>query len=167
MKGALAKGDALAAGLAKHSRTAFEVHKAYQKGIVIAEGISSISAAYKHGTLWGGPLAGAAQAAIAAAFVAAQLAEINATSFGGGGSGSVGGGGVPSMQTPTAASREVPATAQAAPQKQDINLTISGLATLRAGDLIDSTLVRDKLIPEIISGIKDGVAGANINLVYS
>ncbi|MFZ5530290.1 MAG: hypothetical protein ACOY4U_04470 [Pseudomonadota bacterium] len=105
----------------------------------------------------------------------ANAAVIASTSFGGGGgggSGSVGGAAVPSIPSMPGigvpgADRVMPTAADVAPVRRDVNVYLHGLATLRAGDLIDATIVRDQILPELVKGLQDGVGGANINLVYN
>lgn len=78
----------MTAGVAQGNRAMFEINK----GAAIAEGVlnlrESITSAYKYGSAAGGPVVGAAYAALAGAAQLANLQAIRSTSFGGRGGGS-------------------------------------------------------------------------------
>lgn len=173
---ALQFGQQMLGDAAQHSRAAFNANKALK----IAQGVidmrKSIMSAYDWGTEMGGPWAGAAMAAVAGAAQLANLNAIRQAEFGGGegGAAAAGGGSVGATALPgqiadsgVVASPSRPSATEPAPIRRDVNVYLHGLSTLRPGDLIDAALVRDKIIPELVSGIKDGVGGANINLVFS
>lgn len=77
---------------AQHNRTLFEINKVASTANAIVKGWEAVQAAFAFGNSWGGPIAGAAMAAIAAATAAVNVAAIQSTSFGAGGGGSMSGG---------------------------------------------------------------------------
>lgn len=169
-KSALAHGANMTAGLAQHSRAFFEINKALSKANIAVNLPSAVIKSFEAG---GGFPWGLIPAGLMLAQGASQLAAVNGTTFGGGVSvpSSLGGGGASSLPSALSSSSsnsapQLPSQVTAAPAPQNINLTISGLSTIQPGDLVSATMVRDQLIPQIISGLKDGVGGANINLVY-
>lgn len=159
----------LLSAVGNHNKGMFEAGKVFARADAVINMYQGVAAGVKLG--W--PLA-----IPAVAFALAQggmaLSKINSQQFGGGSStasapatsGIYGSNPIPSYGTiPTAPGSSL--APQIAPPKQEIKLSLSGMSTLRAGDLVDATLVRDKLLPEFVSALKDGVGGANITLVYT
>lgn len=128
-KKALDMAQSLTAGLATHSRAAFEINKIATQANLIVTGIGATGKAYDAGlTETGSPWGGAAYAVVTAAWYAAQFAAVSSSSFGGGGVSAPSGGGVPSQATSPGApvSIQPPAPGTAAPTAQQFNLTIIG-----------------------------------------
>ena len=67
------------------AKKAFETDKTFKRAQVIASGIESVQNSYAFGSRIGGPIGGAAAAALAIAFSAKQLSAINSLSFAGSG----------------------------------------------------------------------------------
>jgi tape measure domain-containing protein len=78
---------------AQHNRAAFEMNKVAKLAEAVPIAYSSVMKAYDFGSSWGGPVGGAAMAAVAAAAQFANLNAIASASFGGGGGGASAGGG--------------------------------------------------------------------------
>jgi len=143
---------------AQHNKTMFEIVKAANIAHAIIDGITAVQSSYKFGASFGGPIAGAAMAALAAAATAVNVAAIRSQSFEGGGSAS------PAIATfnanpitsmpvqPPAAGAATPAAALS-PTPSDVNITL-------VGKTFDAEQVR-----ELISSIKDEISfGANITI---
>lgn len=135
---AMGMAERLSAGMATKHRAMFEINKASALASATITGYKAVTDAYAHGTSWGGPAGGVVEAAIAAAYVAAQLDAISSTSFGGGGgSPGAGGGGVPSQAT----SPGIPVT-QTPAQQQPLQITIYNTGTfVDAQAFIDQTVI--------------------------
>lgn len=159
---AMTMAQAMTAGLAQHSRAAFEVNKAASLASATVKGYETIMNAYADGSKWGGVWGAVAEAAVASVLVLTQLSQINSTQFGGGSSVSAGGAGIPSLSTtpgtpvnvqpsPAAATAQTQAQAPA----QNVNITLSG------SDFYSASQIRDVLIPALNNAIGDGV---NLNV---
>lgn len=147
----------MTAGLATHSRAAFEINKLASQASIIVDGYKATSKAYDYGLeTTGSPWGGAAYAAVTAAFYAAQLMAVNSTQFGGGGSVSApGGGGVPSLATTpgTPVNVQPPPAGTAAPAAQNVNITIVG----NESTVFSYEQVVNQLIPAINAAAGNGV----------
>lgn len=77
--------ESMTASAAQHSQRMFKIHKVASLANAIIKGWESIQASYAFGAEWGGPIGGAAMAAIAAAAVATNIKAIKDTTFHGGG----------------------------------------------------------------------------------
>lgn len=86
--GALAE---MTAGLSTKSRQMFEINKLASEANIIVKGVDAVMSSYSWGASWGGPPAGVASAAVAAAFSLAQLSAVHSAQFGGGTAPSVAG----------------------------------------------------------------------------
>lgn len=141
---------------ATHNRALFELFKVAK----IAEGVlnmrSAISGAYAVGAKIGGPVMGGAFAAAAGVAQLANLAAIQATSFGGGGGGGVSGGGA----VPTFPANPVTALPEPATREQDLRTSPARIinVTIAADDqgLVPLAWVRDRLFPTINEALDDG-----------
>lgn len=69
---------------AQHNRAMFEINKVAAIANAVMKGAESVLNSFAWGTEWGGPVAGAAMAAIAAAATAVNIAAIANTQYGGG-----------------------------------------------------------------------------------
>lgn len=152
----------MTAGLAQHSRAAFEVNKIAGIAVAVmntAKGISGVLAEFPGPIGWG-------MAAAQAALGAAQVAAIESTQFGGGGRVSTpgGGGGVPSLATspgvPVTATNPTAAQAPAA-APTTVNLTIAGANNPNAPQFTYNQIVNE-LIPLLNQA---GANGMNINVM--
>ena len=151
-----------AVGAQKH-RELFEINKIAALSKATIAGIDAVQESYAFGAAWGGPVGGAAMAAIAFAATAGNLDAINSTQFGGGGP-SAGGGGVPSMAT----NPGVPVSVQnpnqnpngsggvAAQAPTQINLTIQGANNPNQPQFTYNQIVND-LVPLLNQAGKNGV----------
>lgn len=124
---AMSTAKNLTAGLATHSRSAFEINKAASTGEAI---VHTYSAAMKAYDTAGGGWWGAAAAAASIAYGLAQVSAIQSTHFGGSG-GSVyapSSGGVPSLATTpgTPVNVQPPPTGTAAQSPSTVSLTLVG-----------------------------------------
>lgn len=149
----------MTAGLASHSRAAFEVNKAASISKAVMDTYKGVGGVLGE---FPGPV-GWAMAAVQAAMGIAQVNAINATQFGGGGSAtaSVGsGGGIPSLSTsvgtPVSEQPSTAAPAQAAAPRE-VNLIMTGGQNFYSADSI-----RNLLIPALNDAVGDGVT---INVV--
>lgn len=80
------------AGLARHSRTAFEVNKAFALSTALLKLPEARASAYAFGASIGGPPLGEFMRGLATVAQLAEIQQIRSMSFGGGGGGSGGGG---------------------------------------------------------------------------
>jgi hypothetical protein len=161
-KDAMGMAETMTAGLATHSRAAFEINKIASLARATISGYQMIQAAATDGATWGGVYGGIIEGALAAAFVAANLDAINSTEFGGGGRPSVGGGGgipsqatspgVPVSQQPVTP----PSTGGAQAQNQPVTVNIYNTGNLLSPDYIDSV---------VIEQIKDRIANADVTII--
>lgn len=148
---------------AQKNRALFEINKIASAANATISGIQAVQDSFAFGARWGGPIGGAAMAAIAVAATLANIEAINGTQFGGGAP-NVGGGGVPSMSTSPGipvAPQPAPATptqAVAASESRQVNFYIPG--GLSIVNLQQFT--RDHLIPAWNEAVGDGVV---INVV--
>ncbi len=146
-----------AVGAAKH-RALFEINKIAGMANATIKGVEAVQSSYAFGAEWGGPVGGAAMAAIAIAATLANIEAISSTEFGGGAP-NVGGGGVPSMSTspgiPVAPqpAPAPPTQAVAAAESRQVNFHIPG--GLSIVDLQQFT--RDHIIPALNEAVGDGV----------
>lgn len=152
--GAMGMAEKLSAGMATKHRAMFEVNKAASLASTTIKGYQAVVDAYEHGTMWGGPLGGAAEAAVAAAYVAAQLDAISSTSFSGGGGGGVSSaGGVPSQAT----SPGIPVSQQPVQQKeQPVQVNI-----YNTGNVMTTDFINDTIIPQI----KDSISNSDVLII--
>lgn len=81
MIGALAD---MTASAANHNRGMFEINKVASMANAVVKGWEAVQSSYAFGASWGGPVAGAAMAAVAAAATAVNVMAIKNASFGGG-----------------------------------------------------------------------------------
>lgn len=134
---AMSTAKNLTAGLATHSRSAFEINKAASTGEAI---VHTYSAAMKAYDTAGGGWWGAAAAAASIAYGLAQVSAIQSTHFGGSG-GSVSapsGGGVPSQAT----SPGVPVSPQPQQaQEQPVQIAVYITGNVLSEDYIENTVV--------------------------
>jgi len=72
----------MTAAAAQHNKTYFEINKVASTAQAIVKGIEAVQSAYAFGASWGGPIGGAAMAALAAGATAVQVAAIQSTQFG-------------------------------------------------------------------------------------
>ncbi len=110
----------LATLMNSHNRTAFEIGKIAAISQTIVDTIASASSSFRFGSELGGPVAGAAFAAVAVAAGAVRLGQLAATSYGGGGSASGGGGGGSAPPVTTGGS------STATPTQRNVNITMYG-----------------------------------------
>lgn len=130
-KSAMDYGAKMTAGLAMHSRAAFNANKIFSLSMAGIKGVEAVQSAYAHGNIWGGPVGGAIEAGAALLFTGAQIDAINSASFGGGASASPASGGTAGMSassilTPSYPSAPPPAQVIAAPAVQQYNFTVIG-----------------------------------------
>lgn len=147
LQGSLAFFAADFGGMSQHSRKLFELTKAARLAEAALSIPSTVMKAYEFGTGIGGPIVGAAMGAAALASQLAQLRAIQSASFGGGSSGGGGGGGgAPSVGS--VGSQEQP---QQPLQQRFVNLNLYG------GDntMYSKESVR-ALIQRIGEEVKDG-----------
>ncbi|MBA4381048.1 MAG: hypothetical protein C0406_00640 [Sideroxydans sp.] len=129
---------------ATKSRAMFELNKLAAKSNAAVSGGQAIMDAYKNGSVWGGPVGGAAMAIIATAETAAILSQINNAQFGGGAStaASVGAaGGIPSQMPNTASPVSMSGGASSQSQAAAVpNVTIEfTLQALEPNSITDET----------------------------
>jgi hypothetical protein len=150
---AMSLAQQLSAGLAGHSRAAFEVNKVASLANAGIKGYQAVQAAYAHGSTWGGVAGGALEAGIALAFTAAQIDAINSTQFGGGGGGGISapGGGVPSFSTTPG----IPVQPIAAPNAQ-IAAPKTQVSLVLQGSQFSYSQVVDQIIPLINEAAGNG-----------
>ncbi len=136
------------------SRAAFNIHKAMAISSALISAKEAVVHAYDKGNAVGGPVLGAAFAAVAAATTASQIAAIRSQSFGGGGSVSAGGGGGGRGASGGSDSGQAP-TAEAAPAaKQTVTISLQG------------EVFGAKQVRELIEKINDATKnGAILNMV--
>ena len=147
LQGSLAFFAADFGGMSQHSRKMFELTKAARLAEAVINIPSTVMAAVKHGTEMGGWPVGAAMGAAALASQLAQLRAIQSASFGGGSSG--GGGGGAGVGAASAASAE---PQQQAPITQRfVNVSVFGEENTMYSR--DSVL---KLMQRIGEEVKDG-----------
>jgi phage-related minor tail protein len=161
-KDAMSMTMAMTAGIATHSRAAFEVNKIASLARATVSGYQMIQASATDGAEWGGYYGAIAEGALAAAFVVANLDAINSTQFGGGGSISTpsgGGGGIPSQAT----SPGLPVTptnsgtgSQSNQNAQPVTVNIYNTGNLLSPDYIDTV---------VIAQIKDRIANADVTII--
>lgn len=164
----LSMAQQLTAGLAQHSRAAFNLNKAASITQTVINTYDSAVAAYKSmvGIPYVGPVLGAIAAANAISFGMAQVNQIKSAQFGGGGGG---GGGSASLPPSTvggisqvsqqarapydyvAPSAPAPAVQGKAAEVRYVNVTF-----LNEG-MLSAQQVREELIPLINEAIGDGV----------
>lgn len=153
--GAMGMAEKLSAGMATKSRAMFEINKVSALASATINGYDAVVKAYNHGSLWGGPFGGAAEAAIAAAYVATQLDAINSTSFGGGGGGAASsGGGIPSQST----SPGIPVSQQPAQQQEQQPVQVNIYNT---GNVMTNDFINDTIIPQI----KDSISNSDVLII--
>lgn len=128
---------------ATKSRAMFEINKAAAKAHAAVSGGQAIMDAYKNGSIWGGPVGGAAMAAIATVETAAILAQINSAQFGGGAAtaASVGAsGGIPSQMPQTSSPVSMSGSSSSQSQATMPNVTIQfTLQALEPNSITDET----------------------------
>ena len=146
---------------AQHSRALFEINKVAKLAEAAVTLPSTVMKAYDFGATWGGPIGGAAMAAIAFASQSAQMGAIASAQFGGGAAGSApsAGGSVSPIALPgqtanpnvIAAATPAPlSAAQAAPAPRVQNVTL-------VGTFFDDNFMRSTLIPMINDAVADGI----------
>lgn len=149
LQGALAFFAADFGGMSQHSRKMFELTKAARLADAVINIPSTVMAAVKHGTEMGGWPVGAAMGAAALASQLAQLRAIQSSTFGGGSSGGGGGGGV---SAPSVGSVGGGQEQQQQPLTQRfVNINLSG----SDNSMYSKGAVRD-LITRINEEVKDG-----------
>lgn len=149
------------AGMALHSRKAFEINKAASIASIAVKAPKIITDAYdsgqsETGSWWGG----VAYAAAATLAVYAQLSAAQSASFGGGGSVAPSSGGTAGMSASGAASQastqpQSPAPSSAstvAQASREVNIYMRGDV-----QLFDARTIRDQLIPALNDAAGDGV----------
>ena len=144
---------------AENSRALFNMNKVAALADAAVSLPQTVMDAYKHGTMLGGPILGAAFGGLAFTSQMVQLNAIKSAQFGGGGGGAApsGGGTVSSVALPgqtanpgqVASTPTTAAAIQSAPR--DINIT------LRGTDMYSAEQIRDYLIPAINDASGDGV----------
>ena len=151
---AMTTAQAMTAGLAQHSRAAFEINKAASlaKALISTEqAVAGVLAEFPGPVGWG-------MAAVQAALGMAQVSSIQSASFGGGGSVSTvgGGGSIPSLATtPGVPVSQQPVTStQSAPASQPVNVYIQG-------NVMTADFVNNTVIPQIQSQI----ANADVTII--
>jgi len=92
IQGAISLGNNLIALSGQQGKRAFKLQKTLAVAQALLNARESITSAFAFGSRVGGPVVGAAFAAIAAAATAAQVAQVKSTNVGGGGGVSAGGG---------------------------------------------------------------------------
>ena len=148
LQGSLAFFAADFGGMSQHSRKMFELTKAARLAEAVINIPSTVMAAVKHGTEMGGWPVGAAMGAAALASQLAQLRAIQSATFAGGGSAGGGGAGVGAS-----------GAASAEPQQQQpimqrfVNVSVFGEENTMYSR--DSVL---KLMQRIGEEVKDGAA---------
>lgn len=141
-------------GAQKH-RALFEINKIASMANATISGVQAVQDSYKFGAAWGGPVGGAAMAAIAVAATLANIEAIRSTEFGGGAP-NVGGGGVPSMATspgiPTApqSAPAAPDSARDAPAQQPTTINI-----YNTGNVLSQDYVENNVIPQIRNAVSN------------
>lgn len=144
----------LTAGLATHSRAAFEVNKAGAIAKAVMDtykGIGGVLAEYPGPVGWG-------LAAVQAAMGFAQVSAIKSTSFGGGGGGSASlpsGGGIPSQAT-SGGTPVVQAQSSNTTQQQPVTVNIYNTGNVLSADYVEST---------IIPQIKDSISNSDVLII--
>lgn len=125
----------ITAGIAQHSRAAFEINKIATLANIALNTHEAVTSAYKWGAAFGGPAAGAAAGAAAFAAQAVQADAANSTQFNGGGRGSA-----PSIAGTTPAPAVTPVSEQQPerPQSQELLVRGTGDQPLTADDLIEA-----------------------------
>lgn len=146
-------------------RAMFELQKVANLAQAVSDGYTAVQAAYKWGSIeFGGPVGGAAMAAIAMAATAANIMAIQSASFGGGtgasGAGG-GGGGAPLTTSSPLAPAPTPASIDStAVPAQSVNITIAG------ND--QSVFTYDQVVNQLIPAINQAAGnGVNINVNLS
>lgn len=148
----------MTAGIAGHSRAAFEINKAASTASAIINTFDAISGVMK---IFPGPV-GWGMAAAQAAIGFAQVDQIQSTDFGGGGA-NTGGGGVPSMATspgiPVAPQESTPAAAAAVPVESTAAQAVRTINISMVGEaqLFTAQSIREQLIPALNEAAGDGV----------
>ena len=113
-------------GIASHSKTAFNINKNASMAMAALNIPEAASNAYAWASKLGGPVAGAAAAALAIAAQVGQLNAIKSQSFGGG-SGITSSPTAPSLSL-TGGSPVTPTTSESSKQGSQINVYIEGSA---------------------------------------
>jgi hypothetical protein len=157
---AMSKTMAMTAGIATHSRAAFEINKIASLAKATVSGYQMIQASATDGAEWGGYYGAIAEGALAAAFVVANIDAINSTQFGGGGgvsapSGGGGGSSSPSYGAPNAGNN-TPQPTPAPQQTQPVTVNIYNTGNLLSQDYIDNV---------VIAQIKDRIANADVTII--
>jgi len=141
VRSALGHLQDMTAGLSSHSKKAFELNKLLSTANAVVKGIEAVQSAYAWGTSVGGPVLGAAAAAVAGAFTAAQVSAIQSTQFGSGSA--------PSIAGTTAATPVSPVEPVGRPQGTTTIVNLPG------EDLISTRNVRE-LLKKIEESTRDG-----------
>lgn len=144
LKGALDTAVMMTSGLAQHSRAFFNLNKAASIATTTVKGYEAAQKAFAEG----GPFLGPILAAASIAFTAAQIAGINATTFGGGGGSTPS---VPSMSgaaSYNAAPRDITPVSQQ--QQQTIQVTI-----YNQGNVLSNDFVMETIIPQIRNAVSN------------
>jgi len=152
----------LSAGLAKHSRAAFEVNKAASLASAVIKGYQAATAAWAAGMETGGPWAPAVAAAYTAASIAttaAQIQAIQSASFGGGAAASPSVGGTAGTVPSTIGTTPAPAPAQTS---QAASLTVNVSAPQGLVDPIAAQMLADSLAPHLNAALSRGLNTAVI-----
>lgn len=165
---AMAMAEKMTAGLATHSRAAFEINKASTLARATISGYRMIQDAATDGAEWGGYYGAIVEGALAAAYVATNLDAISGTTFGGSGGGissAGGGGGIPSLATTPGTPVNIPASpvnptstlGVAAQAPQQVNITL-------VGDR-NSAISYDQMVNQVIPTLKQALGnGIDLNV---
>ena len=151
---------------AAHNKDQFEANKIFSIAKATVDTYTAASAAFSDA---GGGWYGAAMAAASIAFGLAQVASIESTSFGGGGSGggspSMGGAGVPSYSTnPGIATVPQSTTGVAAAPAQQINLTLYGVDPGSNAPQFTYDQVVNQLLPLLSQANGNGAVAMNVTM---
>lgn len=141
----------MTAGAAQHNKKMFEINKVAGIANAIVKGWEAVQSSYAFGASWGGPIAGAAMAALAAAATLVNVQAIRNASFGGGG-------GAPSIAGSTPAPAVTPVDSGSGGRRGP-----DTIIQLHGGDLFTGKQIRE-LVDKLNEG---GENGARIILAGS
>ena len=148
---ATGKANALAqlATAGTQFRAMFELNKVVRTAEAVVDGYAAVQAAYKFGASWGGPVGGAAMAAISLAATAANVMAIQQAQFGGGTgmNGAGGGGGGAPLTTPSPLA-PVPAAAVQTSAPTVVNVYVTG-------NVLSNDYIQNNVIPAIQSAVNN------------
>lgn len=130
------------AGMEK-SRIYFDAYKVFAIAQAVVSGKEAVMHSYKEGTKWGGPVLGAAFAAAAGIFAAAQIASIASSQ-------------PAAISAPVAKPPKTSDSTTNNINQKNVNMTLIINSEVLAGDSLDKWM-RDKLSVSINKAINDGV----------